>query len=198
MAKGPSLIIIIVIIVTITTVIIIISLTHHLAHRPSVAAAVGENEGGEGWASVFWTWEKSESCWVGRGAQSTHLHALQQLHPHSLVTLARAAGTVGRHRAQARRVKEAVAAAALRNDVHLEREQRHVRAANLAEMAEGGAGGARHHVLLSGGGSVLHPPQQWAAVHLLQVHHAVPVLFDVTIMHWGKHELAHTSSCQSM
>jgi hypothetical protein len=80
-------------------------------------------------------------------------------------------------------VKEAVAAAALRNDVHLEREQGHVRAANLAEMAEGRAGGARHHVLLSGGGSFLHPPQQRAAVHLLQVRHAVPVLFNVTIMH---------------
>jgi hypothetical protein len=64
-------------------------------------------------------------------------------------------------------MEEALAAAALRHNVHLKREQQRIRTADFAKMAECRACGASHDVLLGSGSSDLHPLQQRAAVHLL-------------------------------
>ena len=73
-------------------------------------------------------------------------------------------------------MKEALATATLRYHVHLKREQESVRTANFAKMAESRACGAGHDMLLSGGSSDLHPLQQRAAGHLLQIAHAVHIV----------------------
>ncbi len=118
-----------------------------------------------------------------------HLHALHALHEllgPCFVTPAGATGAAGANGAQACRMEEALASAALRNNVHLKREQQRVRTADFAEMPKSGAGGARRDVLLRGGGGFLRPAKQGAALHVLQVCHTVHIILPKHVVARGE------------
>jgi hypothetical protein len=114
------------------------------------------------------------------------LHALHELLGLRFIAPACAAGAVAAHGVQASGMKKALAAATLRHNMHLKREQERIRTADFAKMSEGTARGARLDVLLGGGGGDLHPLQQRAAMHLFQVSHAVNVVLPQHVVAWGE------------
>jgi hypothetical protein len=118
-----------------------------------------------------------------------HLHALHALHAlfgPGFVTPAGATRAAGANGAQACRMEEALASAALRHNVHLKREQQSVRTADFAKMPKGGARGACRDVLLGGGGGFLHPAKQGAAVHVFQVRHTVHIVLPKHVVARGE------------